>query len=214
MGILVTCPGCGRTLDAPAESVGRTVRCTSCNREFVLQAPAGGAQAGATGAGPAYGDEVYGAGFNLQAVEPSLLNYWKSWRPTSFSVAGAVILDIVTCGLFGLIYYGLKFGELPKASRNDFGAGKGIGFMFIPYFNFYWIFRFWLGLCDRINLQMRMRLPQEEQLPRNIALAICILQLCGIIPYAGILAAIGAMVCREIFVAKMQGVINRLAGEA
>jgi len=239
MGILVPCPGCGRTLDAPAEAVGRAVKCTACGREFALpaggvagqppppppgygpgqmppgQAPPGGYRPVAQVAyQPVYGDEIYDLGFNLQAVDPALLNYWRSWRPTQFSVAGAVLLDIFTCGLFGLIYYGLKFDDLPKASRNDFGAGKGIGFMFIPYFGIYWQFKYWWGLCDRINLQLRLRQQPYLLLPRGLATTICVLLCCSIIPYVGVLPALAAFVCREVMIAKMQKAINALAMQA
>ncbi|MDD5591620.1 MAG: hypothetical protein PHY18_06845, partial [Dehalococcoidales bacterium] len=39
----------------------------------------------------------------------------------------------------------------------DFGAGRAIGFWFIPGFNLYWVFRFCLRLVDRVNFQLRLR---------------------------------------------------------
>jgi hypothetical protein len=41
--------------------------------------------------------------------------------------------------------------------HDDFKARRAIGFMFIPFFNVYWQFRFWLRLVDRVNLQLRLR---------------------------------------------------------
>lgn len=223
MGIMVSCTSCRQMLDVPAELIGHEVRCSLCGQTFTAQTgtaatadePAGQAAAGPgygqAMAGLQYGDEVYQPGFDLGRVNPATLNFWRCWRPTSFSVAGAVLLDIFTCGLFGLIYYGIKFGELPKTSRNDFGAGQAIGFMFIPYFSIYWQFRFWLGLCDRVNLQLRLRGGFVPPLSRNLALTICILNVCCIVPYAGIVALLAAMVCREIFIAQVQSAINIIA---
>ena len=231
--MVVNCPGCGIALNVPDEAKGRQVRCTGCGHVFAVPvdgaAPANAAAPqpaapfpqyqpgppafqGATGAyQPEYGDEVYQEGFNLQSVNPTLRAYWGSWRPESFSTSGAVLLDIFTCGIFGLIYYGLKFGELPKASRNDFGAGKAIGFSFIPYFNFYWIFRFWYGLCDRINMQIRLRGRNDMLLSRSMVTAICVMQVCSAIPYVNLLVLIPYMIVREIFVGRMQNAINTMA---
>jgi len=207
--VIVTCPGCGLPLNAPAEAVGRAVRCTGCQREFVLPAQTGPAGPGGVGpalggpAVPVYGDEVYQLSFDLRTVPALLLNYWGGWRPRPFSSVGAVLIDLVTCGgLFGTIFYGLKFDDLPKASREDFGAGKGIGFMFIPYFNFYWQFRFWWGLVDRINLQLRLRGWAALLVSRGLATATCVLALCC--PPAH-------FICREILIYRLQEAINAMA---
>jgi len=274
--MVVNCLGCGIALNVPDEAKGRQVRCTGCGHVFMVPVdgavPADAAPfpqpaapfpqpqfgpaafQGAPGAyQPSYGDEVYQDNFNLQNVHPNTRAYWCSWRPETFSTAGAILLDIFTCSLFGLIYYGLKFSELPKASRNDFTAGKAIGFMFIPIFNLYWMFRFWLGLCDRINLQIRLRGRTDLLLSRALAKTVCILsvlqgglQFIGMIVYFGMFGALALggrqanpgmmvfpsmvflgllqllgtaivlayLVCREIFIGKMQTAINVMAAPA
>ena len=218
MGILTNCPGCGRKLNVPEDARGRQIRCPACGRVFALpvesaqapgQGPAQTAQVPSPTPEAAYGNEIYGADFDLQGVEPSLRARWMSWQPKSFSTGVAILLDIVTLGFFGLVYYGLKFGKLPKASHRDFGAGKAIGFMFIPYFNFYWIFRFWLGLCDRINLQLRLRGQEELLVPRGLALIWCVLFVCWPLCVTWVAAA----VCRLILVAKIQKALNTLAAQ-
>jgi len=268
--MVVNCPGCGIALSVPDEAKGRQVRCTGCGHVFGVpadgampasaapdqppptpfpQPPPAGFQ-GAPFAGPyppEYGDEVYHESFNLQGVNHALRAYWGSWRPNRFPTAAAILLDIVTCTLFGLIYYGVKFGELPKASRRDFGAGMAIGLMFVPLFQLYWLFRFVLGLCDRINLQVRLRGRNDLLLPRPLAKATCILALAqaivqlayavvfviavvagamqgnpetmieSLVPFILIVQLlataifIGYIVCREIFVGRMQTAINTMA---
>jgi len=227
--MVINCPGCYIALNVPDEAKGRQVRCTGCGHVFTLPAdgriPVGPApqptapypQPRFMAPGfhqPVYGDEVYNRMFDLQCVDPNLRAYWMNWQSGSFSTAAAIVLDIVTCGLFGLIYYGLKFGELPKASHNDFGAGKAIGFMFIPYYALYWQFRFWYGLCDRINLQIRLRGQHHLMLPRELATTVCVLTICSIVPYLGILAGIGGFVCREILISKVQKALNDMANPA
>ncbi len=69
----------------------------------------------------------------------------------------AAVLHVATFGVFSLFYFGSLHGSLPKLTNDDPGAGKGVGFMFIPYFNLYWMFFSPLRLVDRINLQFQLR---------------------------------------------------------
>jgi hypothetical protein len=123
----------------------------------------------------------------------------------TFSVAGVVLLHLVTFGLFSLIYFGLMHDKMPKLRHDDPSAGKAIGFMFIPFFNFYWMFFMYIRLCDRIAEQRQMRgLPPENL--RGLAIAACILSL---IPYLGILA--GAIIMDSILFGLLQSRVNELA---
>ena len=103
---------------------------------------------------------------------------------TRFPTWAVVVLHFLTLGLFTLIYQGLKFSRLPLVKDNDFKAGKGIGFMFIPLFGYYWIFRFTLSLTDRLNFQLRLR-GERPSISRGLALATCI---AAVIPYADLVA--------------------------
>jgi serine/threonine protein kinase len=74
-------------------------------------------------------------------------------RLAEFPVAAVVVLQIITGGLFGLIYWNLMHDKLPKNRHDDPSGGKALGFCFIPFFNLYWIFFTVLRLVDRINEQ-------------------------------------------------------------
>lgn len=87
---------------------------------------------------------------------------------------------ILTIGIFGTIYLGLKHSKLPLIKSDDFTAGKGIGFLFIPFFNLYWQFVFWLRLVDRINFQYRLR-GEPDPVSRDLALWTIILSLVGFV---------------------------------
>jgi hypothetical protein len=125
---------------------------------------------------------------------------------TRFPTWVAVLLHFLTLGLFSIIYQGLKLSKLPLIKDNDFKAGKGIGFLFIPFFNYYWIFRFTLALADRLNFQYRLR-GQLPRVSRGFALACCIVQ---VIPYVGVLSW---LILWPILVGQLQSATNRLAGE-
>jgi hypothetical protein len=121
----------------------------------------------------------------------------------SFPTWLVVVLHILTFGLFTLIYQGLKLSKLPLVRDNDFGAGKGIGFSFIPFFNFYWLFRFVLGVTDRLNFQFRLR-GQAPPISRELAMASCIVRL---IPYVNF---VGFLILEPIVAAQWQSATNKI----
>jgi len=100
----------------------------------------------------------------------------------------------------------LSLSKLPPAKEGDFRAGKGIGFMFIPFFNLYWLFRFVLSLTDRLNFQFRLR-GQKPPISRGLALASCIVY---VIPYVD---AISWLLLMPIVAGQMQAATNRLVDE-
>jgi len=142
-----------------------------------------------------------------QVLTPEQRQQYMQNRLTSFPTWAVVVLHFLTIGIFTTIYQGLKFDKLPPVKHDDFGAGKAIGFLFIPFFNLYWIFRFWLSLTDRINFQFRLR-GQQPAVSRGIILANCIV---GLIPYLGWVVA--ALILSPIAVAQLQSATNRLAAE-
>ena len=122
---------------------------------------------------------------------------------STMSPALAVFLSIITVGLFALIYYGLMHSDLPLIRDDDFRAGKAIGFMFIPFFNLYWQFRFWLRLVDRVNLQMRLR-DYQVTISKTLMLWTIII---GLIPFANFAAIVMYPIC----IYKIQVATNKLA---
>ena len=123
---------------------------------------------------------------------------------STFPVAVVVILHFLTFGLFTTIYMGLKHSKLPLIKHDDFSAGKAIGFLFIPFFNIYWYFVFWLRLVDRINFQHKLR-NQPELIPKALMITTLILAL---IPYANM---VGVFILMPICVGLIQSACNKLA---
>ena len=155
---------------------------------------------------------VYEEGFNLAAIPPEQkAELMRHQFTTTFPTAGAVILGIVTVNIFAVIYYGLKHSMLPKIKMDDFGAGRAIGFLFIPFFNFYWIFMFWMRLADRINLQFRLR-GEAPPVSRGLATAIPILTLTSFIPFVGIATSLtNLFILVPVIGSQIQNASNRLA---
>jgi hypothetical protein len=119
-----------------------------------------------------------------------------------FSGAGVVLLHIVTLGIFTVIWFNLMHGKMPRTRPDDPSAGKAIGFLFIPFYNLYWIFFTYLRLVDRINQQRAARgLPAQL---RGFTMAICIL---SVIPYVNCL---NSFFIWPIWAGLMQGSVNEL----
>lgn len=151
---------------------------------------------------------VYEEYFNVNKLNPQEINnFKKNLFFNKFSTALAILLHFFTLGIFTTIYCGLKYSKLPKIKSDDFGAGKAIGFLFIPFFNFYWIFVFWRGLAMRINLQFKLR---NEQPPVSVGLAtaICILIF---LPYLG--GFVNYFILMPILFSQIQSASNKLAHE-
>ena len=123
---------------------------------------------------------------------------------SEFSVALVVVLQIVTLGIFSLIWFGLMCDKMPRTRHDDPSAGKHIGFMVIPFFNFYWMFFAYMRLCDRIAEQRRLRgLPEESM--RGLAIAACVV---GLIPYVNV--CVGSLIMWPIFFGMLQAKVNEL----
>ena len=125
-------------------------------------------------------------------------------RFSEFPAAVAILLHYLSLGVFTSIWINLMHGKMPKIRHDDPSAGKAIGFLFIPFFNLYWVFFTYHRLCRRINEQRQMRgLP--PQAPPGLAVAMCILM---IIPYIGL---VSGLILAPIFVGIVQSSVNDLA---
>jgi hypothetical protein len=144
---------------------------------------------------PNVGTLAYGQSIVPQGMVGNELN--------TFNVAGMLVLHFVTGGIFTIIWFGLMHGKMPKNRPDDPSGGKAVGFMFIPFFNIYWVFFTNLRLIDRINEQRHfVGLPPAEL--RGTFLTAMILLF---VPCANI---IGALIIMPIFLAGLQGTVNEL----
>jgi RNA polymerase subunit RPABC4/transcription elongation factor Spt4 len=90
-------------------------------------------------------------------------------------------LCLVFVGIFGIIT-GCVFGCMllyqawklipPDIARTT--PGKAVGFGFIPFFNFYWIFVSWVGLCQDMNETLRRR-GIQYRVSENLAMSASVL---------------------------------------
>jgi hypothetical protein len=156
-------------------------------------------------------ENIYGPDFNVKKISAADRKKYMEHKLTKFPPAASIILHIFTLGIFTKIYYGIKHGQLPRIADNDFGAGKAIGFLFIPFFNLYWVFVFWMKLADRINFQLKLR--NMDEFPKGLAITIPILTMSTMIPFVGYLTFFANyFVVTPVALAMLQSSINKLAG--
>ena len=67
------------------------------------------------------------------------------------------------------------------------GPGKAVGFLFIPFFNIYWMFPAIYGFAKDYNAHVERRGMAAPPLPKGLHLTYCILACCSMIPYLGVL---------------------------
>jgi hypothetical protein len=198
----LTCPNCG----APVEA--HMTQCRQCGARLMFTATegAGAPAVRAETTPPAPVSNPYDKGYDLSQLSDEQREGFKHHTLKHYPTWLVIVFSILTIGIFGIIYHGLKHSRLPKVKSDDFGAGKGIGFLFIPFFNLYWQFVFWLRLVDRINFQYRLR-GAPEPISRDLALATIIVSLTAIvIGITGIVSSIMAL----IVAGQIQSATNRL----
>jgi hypothetical protein len=132
---------------------------------------------------------------------------------SDFPVVGIVLLDIFV-PIFSVIWFNLMHGKMNRNRPDDPGAGKAIGFCFIPLFNiWYWDFFTFRRLVLRVNEQRTDHgLPPADL--DGLALTTCVLYACiipiGCIPILNILLILAIKVISCIFFAKLQQAVNEL----
>jgi len=150
-------------------------------------------------------ESIYTPNFDLRQLSDQQRAEFRQHQIRShFPVGLAIFLHFITLGLFSLIKAGLYFDALPKIKSDDFGAGRGIGFMFIPFFNIYWLFVFWPRLTRQINLQYRLR-GMTPPLAEGLPIAYGVVRL---IPYINLFAY---LILMPILYGNVQSAANRLA---
>lgn len=152
-------------------------------------------------------EKIYTKEFDISSLSKNdITNIQKTSFKKVFSPWLAVFLNIITLGLFSFFKYGFQHDYLPIIKKNDFWSWKAIWFMFIPIFNFYWMFVLRIKLANRINLQYKVR---NKAFPISKWLVIITLILT-FVPYVNYIAI---FILQSIVVYQIQTAINGLVEE-
>jgi hypothetical protein len=119
-------------------------------------------------------------------------------------LAIALILMIICFVLFYIILYRLWKFIIAKA--NELGitpsiptGGQAVGYLFIPFFNFYWLFKGIGKLPLEINA-IAKRYDIQKLVPDNLGYIIATLSIVGLIPFVGyVTSAINFLILLPLF---------------
>lgn len=95
--------------------------------------------------------------------------------------------------------------------------GMAVGMLFVPVYNYYWVFQAWRGWARDCNATIAARgIVGAPPAPQGLATAIGVLAIVGIVPFVGFAAALTNMILLPIFLSKAVASANavRAAGIA
>jgi hypothetical protein len=86
--------------------------------------------------------------------------------------------------------------------------GKAVGFLFIPFFGFYWIFQVLWGFAKDCNAYIDRHSIKAAKLPEGLFVACAVLIVATVIPYLGILCGIASLIPFAIVISKTCETVN------
>jgi len=117
------------------------------------------------------------------------------------------ILGALYSGIVNLVFiYKIWDAIADQYARTS--PGKAVGFLFIPFFNIYWMFQVIWGFAKDCNAYIDRRSINAPKLPEGLFLACAILQAASVVPYVGILTAVVGLILLAIVVSKACDTLN------
>jgi len=148
---------------------------------------------------------IYEDHFNINSLDLDEVTRFKKNNFYDTSSPGlGIFLNIITFGLFCFFSTASKHGKFNKLRQDDITGGAAVGFLFVPFYNLYWLFKMQASLVKRINFQFKLR-NQPPPVSASFATLVCILQ---IIPYINL---ISSFIVFPIYYYQVQTACNRLA---
>lgn len=92
--------------------------------------------------------------------------------------------------VFALVWVYVSWNTLPPQWRRTrpgrlVSPGEAVGYLFIPFYNLYWMFVASAGLCEAMDIALESS-GSTRRAPKGLAIASCVTQ---IIPYCNLLVA-------------------------
>lgn len=137
------------------------------------------------------------------------------------AIVGSVLTITIIGAILGLpiliaaavIFYIMLFkcwNQIQDGHQNT-TPGKAVGFMFIPFFNLYWLFVALHGLAQNLNAYCERHGISAPRVNEGLAMTLCVLILCTLIPYVGLLVGIAVIVIAIILYAQFKNASMAIA---
>jgi hypothetical protein len=125
----------------------------------------------------------YVCGIPLFLVGRNMLQPYgdRELAPLGVALTVASALCCVTYAVLIFVWIGISWSMIPPAGRRtrsekEISPAQAIGFLFIPFYNCYWVFAQSMGLCDALNRQLAA-FSSVKRAPRGVAVAASIVQM-------------------------------------
>lgn len=142
---------------------------------------------------PAYAYSYKTPEMEIKELNDLFLWFWICLAGSLVTFGLSAIASMV---LFYIILY--RHWQLIQDGYARTSPGKAVGFLFIPFFNFYWIFEAFPGLVRDTNAYIqRHALPIKMQ-DAGLATAFCILTLLCLVPYLNFVTGVALLVIQII----------------
>jgi len=124
--------------------------------------------------------------------------YWRVFAPTYWiGVATLIILVgipvLIVSAVFGVLLL-YRFWAIVYRHNKDVSPGAAVGFSFIPFYNFYWIFIAYGRLAQRYNAYLQNRGLPGKPASYGLCVAYGVLFIILNLPYLGLLALIPGII--------------------
>jgi hypothetical protein len=125
-------------------------------------------------------------------------------------IAGTILLVGLLPTIFFLVSLQKALGRCQP--HNRLMQPGLVWLMLIPVFNLAWQFFVVVNIAGSLEKEFTERgMATEPEPGKPVGFAMCILNLCSLIPYLGVLAGIGAFVCWIIYWVKVAEYSQKLA---
>lgn len=126
-------------------------------------------------------------------------------------VTGIGVLQfLVVAIIYPFVLLAKMWGSIQDENARTTPA-KAIGFLFIPFFNLYWIFNVWNGFPTDYNNYVARRGLSVPQLSQGIYVVYPILVILTLVPVLGILSAAATLFVLPILAAATCDAVNKLS---
>jgi MFS family permease len=118
-----------------------------------------------------------------------------------------------TAIIYAVVILSIFVYKMWKAIQDGYARttpGKAVGFLFIPFFNIYWIFQAYWGFSVDYNTYIERHSIAANRLPAGLFLTYAILSAASAVPYIGMLPGIAATIILMILIVQICNAVNAL----
>jgi hypothetical protein len=155
-----------------------------------------------------------GIGFGIAIVLLILANVQiRTGSPQAgLRLIGLSCIPVVYGAIFMIVLWYKSWAAIQDGHART-TPGKAIGFLFIPFFDFYWVFQTVWGLSKDFNAYLQRNSIPASKLPEGLFLTYCILCFTTWIPILGLVLLVVNCIIALIMVSALCDGINAVAGK-